>query len=277
MNEEAIGVFDSGVGGLTVVRELIRQLPNERIIYIGDSARAPYGPRPQEQVKAFSWQLTQFLQKQKIKMLVIACNTATAAALDEIKKNVDIPVVGVIVPGSRAAIKSTVTRHIGVIGTVGTIHSQAYEKAIHSKSPGIRISAFPCPKFVPVVESNEYSSPIAKKIVFEALQVFRYDKPDTLVLGCTHYPLLSPIIQSVMGPNVKLIDSGAETVSDVSLLLDYFDLSASNHQEKEIKHQFYTTGSAKMFAEIAQNWLPLEDIQVEHIAINQLEGSNEND
>lgn len=257
MNEEAIGFIDSGVGGLTVVKEALKQLPNEKIIYLGDTARCPYGPRPADQVHQFTWEMTTFLLKKKIKMLVIACNTATAVALDDIKATLRIPVVGVITPGSRAALKATEHNTIGVIGTAGTIKSNAYETVVKGKSPSTKVTSLACPRFVPIVESNEYRSSVAKKIVAESLQPFRLKKPDTLILGCTHYPLLKPIIQNVMGSDVHLIDSGAETVSDVSMLLDYFDL-AHKPTAKPLQHEFYTTGSPKMFQEIADSWLSLD-------------------
>ncbi|SKA05637.1 glutamate racemase [Pilibacter termitis] len=271
MNEQAIGFFDSGVGGLTVVREVLRQLPNEKIVYIGDTARAPYGPRPSEQVEKFSWELTEFLLKKKVKMLVIACNTATAVALDEIKKKLDIPVVGVILPGSRAAIKASKANKIGVIGTVGTIRSASYERILREKSPKTEVYSLACPKFVPLVESNEFRSAIAKKVVAESLLPFKLQKPDALILGCTHYPLLRPIIQQAMGSEVALIDSGAETVSDVSMLLDYFNLSAK--YRNEITHEFYTTGSARMFEEIADSWLGNISRTIEHVNLEEMKNA----
>ncbi|MDR0690753.1 MAG: glutamate racemase [Streptococcaceae bacterium] len=270
MNNNAIGFFDSGVGGLTVVRELLKQLPNERVIYIGDTARTPYGPRDLEQVKQFAWELTNFLLKKQIKMLVIACNTVTAAALKEIKDKLDIPVVGVIVSGARAAIKATQKQHIGVIGTKGTIQSGSYMRAISKRSSQIEITEVPCPKFVPLVESNQAHSPTAKKVVFESLQAFSLSPPDALILGCTHYPLLNSIIQSVMGEDVVLIDSGAETISDVSLLLEYFDIQAKGSRQ-ELHHKFYTTGSAQMFAKIAKSWLGLDNLDVHHVDLQRLD------
>ncbi|MDR0615018.1 MAG: glutamate racemase [Lactobacillales bacterium] len=274
MNNDAIGFFDSGVGGLTVVQELLKQLPNERVIYIGDTARAPYGPRDLEQVKQFAWELTNFLLKKQIKMLVIACNTATAAALKEIKEKLKIPVVGVIVSGARAAIKATQKQHIGVIGTKGTIQSGSYLRAISDRSSKIEITEIACPKFVPLVESNQTHSSMAKKIVFESLQTFRFHTPDTLILGCTHYPLLSSIIQSVLGEDVVLIDSGAETISDVSLLLEYFNLQAKS-EDREIHHKFYTTSSPEMFTEIAQSWLGLTGLNVQHVDLQKLKNKKQ--
>jgi glutamate racemase len=268
MKNKAIGFFDSGVGGLTVVREVMRQLPNERIVYLGDSARAPYGPRPADQVRQFSIELTRFLLKKNIKMLVIACNTATAVALEEIKDWLDIPVVGVIQPGSRAALKATKKNHIGVIGTVGTINSGEYGRIIRSKSPDTLVQGLACPKFVPIVESNEANSPIAKKVVAESLIPFKLNKPDTLILGCTHYPLLAPIVQRVMGNDVTLIDSGAETVSDVSMLLDYFDIAADPNATRG-EHEFYTTSSEKMFQDIADSWLEEKQTNIHHIDLRR--------
>lgn len=269
MKTEAIGFFDSGIGGLTVVREFLKQLPNERIIYIGDTARSPYGPRPLMQVRQFAWELTNFLMQKRIKMLVIACNTATAAALEEIKEHLDIPVVGVITSGVRAAIKATNTGCVGVIGTPGTIQSGAYLKAIMQRSSKIDVRTLACPKFVPVVESNQFDSAIAEEIVLDSLKPIHIQKPDTLILGCTHYPLLSHIIQKVMGEDVILIDSGAETVSDVSLLLDYFGIQADK-MPKNKDHEFYVTSSPAMFKEIARNWLNTTDLSVYHVDLSKL-------
>lgn len=264
-NNAPIGFIDSGVGGLTVVKEAMKQLPNENIIYLGDTARCPYGPRPAEQVVEFTWQMTRFLLEKNIKMLVIACNTATAVALEEIKAALPIPVIGVIAPGARAALKTTDNQKIGVIGTVGTVRSGAYETELKDKAPETFVTSLPCPKFVPIVESHEYHSSIAKKVVAETLLPLQFKKIDTLILGCTHYPLLRPIVQNVMGKNVKLIDSGAETVNDVSTLLDYFNLN--NHPGNLRTCEFYTTGSEKMFQEIADDWLDLTNLTVEHITL----------
>lgn len=269
MKKQAIGFIDSGVGGLTVVKEAMRQLPNESIYYVGDTARCPYGPRPEEQVRKFTWEMTHFLLDKDIKMLVIACNTATAAALEDIKKKLAIPVIGVILPGSRASIKATKNNRIGVIGTVGTVKSDQYKKMIHLKDAKAIVTSLACPKFVPIVESNEYSSAIAKKIVAETLRPLKNDGLDTLILGCTHYPLLRPIIQNVMGDSVTLIDSGAETVSEVSTILDYFGLADNSKDRTHLEHNFYTTGSPQMFHEIASEWLDMEKITVENITLGR--------
>lgn len=251
--KQAIGVIDSGVGGLTVAKEIMRQLPNEKIIYLGDTARCPYGPRTTKEVKRFTWELTNFLLKKHIKMLVIACNTATAAALDEIRRELPIPVLGVINPGARAAVKRTRNYRVGVVGTEGTVKSGAYEKALKSLNSHLFIKSQACPKFVPLVESGEYGGPIAEKIVSEALKPLLDQNLDTLILGCTHYPLLEPLIKKEMGENVNVISSGDETAREVSAILEYNGQLATG--EKAHVHEFYTTGSTWIFSKIASRWL----------------------
>ncbi|UII55092.1 glutamate racemase [Cytobacillus spongiae] len=258
--EQPIGVIDSGVGGLTVAKEIMRQLPNEQVVYLGDTARCPYGPRTGTEVKKFTWQLTRFLLKKNIKMLVIACNTATAVALDEIRNELPIPVIGVIYPGARSAIKVTKNHKIGVIGTEGTVKSKAYEKALKEINNLIDVESLACPKFVPLVESNEYVGPVAKKIVAETLKSIKNRGLDTLILGCTHYPLLEPLIKNVMGESVTVISSGEETAREVSTILFYNRLL--NKSEKKPVHEYYTTGSVPIFKKIASQWLegPIDHI-----------------
>jgi glutamate racemase len=256
-----IGVIDSGVGGLTVAKEIMRQLPFEKIVYLGDTARCPYGPRPSEEVRLFTWQMTHFLLKKNIKMLVIACNTATAVALEEIAGKLSIPVIGVISPGARAAVKHTFNNKVGVIGTEGTVKSKAYDKALKEINRRIIVKSLACPKFVPLVESDEYTGPVAKKIVAETLQPLKNSGLDTLILGCTHYPLLEPIIKNVMGKGVSVISSGEETAREVSTILSYQGIL--NNSGLEPKHEFYTTGSSTIFSKIASKWLerPIDAVE----------------
>lgn len=260
-----IGVIDSGVGGLTVAKEIMRQLPNEQIIYLGDTARCPYGPRSAEEVKIFTWQMTRFLLDKEIKMLVIACNTATAVVLEEIRNELSIPVLGVIHPGARAAIKATKNNRIGVIGTEGTIKSAAYEKALRQINKRTKVTSLACPKFVPLVESGEYNGAVAKKIVAETLQPLKHKRLDTLILGCTHYPLLEHLIQNVMGNKVNVISSGEETASEVSTILHHSGLLSV--EEEDPSHTFYTTGSKTIFANIASDWLGKAITNVFHIEL----------
>lgn len=264
MDNRPIGFLDSGVGGLTVVRELMRQLPHEEVVYIGDSARAPYGPRSAQQIYDYTWEMVHFLLTKDVKMIVFACNTATAVAWEEIKNKLSIPVLGVILPGASAAIKSTRSGKIGVLGTPMTISSNIYEAKILDLSPQMQVTSLACPKFVPIVESNKSQSSLAKKVVYETLAPL-VNQVDTLVLGCTHYPLLRPIIQNVMGPKVKLIDSGAECVRDISVLLNYFQLNRSR-ESVALDHRFYTTANRWSFKEIADQWLP-QPIQVERVIL----------
>jgi glutamate racemase len=251
--KQPIGVIDSGVGGLTVAKEVMRQLPNERIIYLGDTARCPYGPRTTKEVKKFTWELTSFLLQKNIKMLVIACNTATAAALDDIRRELKIPVLGVINPGARAAIKSTRNYRVGIIGTIGTVKSGAYEIALKSLNSRLYVKSLACPKFVPLVESGEIKGPIAEKIVDESLKPMLNENLDTLILGCTHYPLLEPLVKNVMGQEVNVISSGDETAREISAILQYNGLLETSEDESE--HEFYTTGSTAIFTKIASEWL----------------------
>ncbi|HEP1793829.1 TPA: glutamate racemase [Streptococcus suis] len=264
MDNRPIGFLDSGVGGLTVARELMRQLPHEEIVYIGDSARAPYGPRPAEQIREYTWQLVNFLLTKNVKMIVFACNTATAVAWEEVKEKLDIPVLGVILPGASAAIKATQTGKVGVLGTAMTIQSDIYRQKIQALSPETQVDSLACPQFAPLVESNSHQSSLAKKVVYETLRPL-VGKVDTLVLGCTHYPLLRPIIQNAMGKDVKLIDSGAECARDISVLLNYFEINRSR-TEQDTQHRFYTTASPSAFKEIAESWMGI-DIHVEHVEL----------
>ena len=255
-----IGIIDSGVGGLTVAKEVMRQLPYEEIIYLGDTARCPYGPRPVEEVKRFTWEMTQFLLGKNIKMLVIACNTATAVVLEEIRNELSIPVLGVIQPGARTAIKVTDNYRIGIIGTEGTVRSRAYEHALRSINRKTYVESLACPKFVPLVESGEYDGYVAKKVVTETLEPLINKGLDTLILGCTHYPLLEPLIRNVMGKDVKVISSGEETAREVSTILSHNDVFAERDEQPQ--HSFYTTGSRTIFSSIASQWL---EVPIDHV------------
>ncbi|MEK3890548.1 glutamate racemase [Bacillus sp. FSL K6-3431] len=267
--EQAIGVIDSGVGGLTVAKEIIRQMPNEVIYYLGDTARCPYGPRTEQEVRKFTWQMAEFLVGRNIKMLVIACNTATAVVLEEMRSELDIPVIGVISPGSRAALKSTENKQIGILGTIGTINSKAYVHELKLINSEVNVTQLACPKFVPIVESFEYNSSVAKKVVSETLDPIKDSGIDTLVLGCTHYPLLAPLIERVMGPSVKVISSGEETAQEVSTILDYNKML--NASGEKPKHIFFTTGSKQIFGRIAMDWLKEKNLQIEFANITHYE------
>ncbi|MFS0672978.1 glutamate racemase [Ornithinibacillus sp. 179-J 7C1 HS] len=244
-----IGVIDSGVGGLTVVHELMRQLPREKLIYLGDTLRCPYGPRTSEEIRRFTWEMVEFLLTKDIKMLVIACNTATAYTLNELQNQLTIPVVGVIQPGARAAIKSTLNDHVGIIGTEGTIRSNAYTEALNMIKPELYISSLACPTFVPMVEQGMLSGEIARLTVADALYPLKdFPDMDTLILGCTHYPLLKDVIQEVVGPQVTLISSSEETARETSTILEINQML--NDGLEHCHHQFFTTGDIDIFTSL---------------------------
>ncbi|MHA6252096.1 glutamate racemase [Oceanobacillus sp. CAU 1775] len=248
--DRPIGVIDSGVGGLTVAYELMRQLPKEELIYLGDTKRCPYGPRTEEEVRTFTWEMVNFLLEKNIKLLVIACNTATAFTIDELKENLNIPVIGVINPGSRAAIKVTSNEHIGVIGTEGTIKSGAYPEALKNINSRLHVELLACPLFVPLVEQGNFSSEQTRQIVEETLKPLKRTNIDTLILGCTHYPLLKEVIQEVVGDEVNVISSSEETARETSTVLEIKKLL--NTKELPLHHTFYTTGGVDVFKQIAE-------------------------
>lgn len=270
-----IGVIDSGVGGLTVAQEIMRQLPNEKIIYVGDTKRCPYGPRPKEEVIQFTIEMVDFLLQKDIKMLVIACNTATAFALNELQQYLDIPVIGVIQPGARTALKVTENFHIGVIGTEGTIGSGAYTKALEKINQNIKVYSLACPLFVPMVEKGILDGPEAEQVIETSLISFK-DKPmiDTLILGCTHYPLIKDTIQDVLGDSISIISSSEETAREASTVLDVNNLlNESNHNPE---HEFYATGDLQLFKEISSRLFMQTDLyslQINNVKLHQLEGS----
>lgn len=250
----AIGILDSGVGGMTVFQEISRRLPHEKIIYFGDTARMPYGPRADAEVRHFALQIIDFLQNQAIKMVVVACNTATAAGLPFYRERCDIPVMGVIEPGVRAALAYTASGKIGVIGTAGTIRSAAYEKALLKERPGLSVIARACPLFVLLVENGLVDTPEAEKVALEYLAPFRETAIDTLILGCTHYPLMADLIQKTVGPGVKLVNSAEEIACDVEAVLTgqqmHNPLQCTNPG-----YRFFVSGNPGSFEEVASKML----------------------
>ena len=216
MSERAIGVFDSGVGGLTVLRELRRLIPNESLVYLGDTARVPYGTKSPPTVLRYAHEAARFLLAQRVKLLVVACNTASAFALEELSLHNQVPVVGVIVPGARRALEVTRNGCIGVVGTEGTIRSGAYERALRAGSVDVVVHAAACPLFVPLAEEGWACHEVARLTAREYLTPLLDKGIDTLVLGCTHYPLLKQVLQEVAGPNVQLVDSAQETAKAVA-------------------------------------------------------------
>jgi len=260
-----IGVFDSGIGGLTVVRELMRQLPNESIIYFGDTARVPYGPKSPDTVLRYSREIIEFLRGEGVKAVVVACNTATAHALPALREENDLPIVGVIEPGSRAAARATNTQKVGVIGTHGTIRSGAYERAIASVSPDARITALACPLFVPLVEEGWLDTEATRLIADEYLSPFREAGVDTLVLGCTHYPLLKPVIGSVVGREVRLIDSAEETAAETAAALENAGLA--HEATDSARYRFIASDAPEQFLRVGGRFLGSSIDRVETVTL----------
>jgi glutamate racemase len=262
VSDAPIGIFDSGVGGLTVARAILDQLPNESTLYIGDTARGPYGPRSLAEVREFALETMDFLVEQGVKAIVIACNTASAAMLRDARERYSIPVIEVIQPAVRRAVAATRTGNIGVIGTRATIDSKAYVDAF-AAAPQLQITSIACPLFVEYVERGETSGAEITKVAREYLAPVMDAKVDTLVLGCTHYPLLTGVISYVMGEGVTLVSSAEETAKDLYRTLVENGLLRSQ-SSTPATHRFLATGDAKAFETLARRFLGPEVTQVEH-------------
>lgn len=258
-----IGVFDSGIGGLTVVRELMRRLPRESLIYVGDTARVPYGPKSPETVSRYALQIGQWLVDQGAKAVVIACNTATAHALPLLTASLSVPVIGVIEPGARAAARASSGQPIGVIGTAGTIASGAYERAIHNVDPLAVVRAVPCPLFVPLVEEGWLDHPATHLIVEQYLSPLRESHVATLVLGCTHYPLIADAIQRAVGDNVQLIDSAAETGNETMRVLADANLLSESGEPSTLR--FVASDAPDRFLMLGRRFLGDVIDHVDHV------------
>ena len=258
----AIGVFDSGLGGLTVAHAIMRQLPGESLVYFGDTARVPYGPKSPETVRRYSTEIGFYLLEQGVKAIVVACNTATAHALPQLRDELPVPVLGVVEPGARAAVKATRSGRIGVIATAGTVRSGAYVRAIHAEAPDAQVTALACPLFVPLVEEGWIEHEATRLVAHQYLDSLRREGIDTLVLGCTHYPLLKALIAEVVGPDVRLIDSAEETAADTQRLLASHDLAATGHSAAT--YRFVASDDPDQFLKLGQRFFgdALEHVDV---------------
>lgn len=265
-----VGVFDSGVGGLTVAREIMRQMPDERIVYFGDTARVPYGSKSRDTVIRYSEQIIRFLKTQGVKAIVIACNTASAYALETVKKESDIPVIGVINAGARTAVEATHNGKIGVIGTEGTIGSGIYTEVMKQLRPGIEVVGKSCPLFVPLVEEGLLHDSVTDEIASRYLSVLKGRYIDTLVLGCTHYPLLRSTMRRLMGEDVTLVNPAYETAIELKALLKTqgMDCDPSVPAEEE-KYRFYVSDLAEKFTDFATSILPNEVKETRKINIEE--------
>lgn len=253
MDDRPIGVFDSGLGGLTVLKELMAQLPNENIVYFGDTARLPYGTRSREAIIKYSIQCFRFLLSKNIKAVVIACGTASSMALQAVKETFDIPVIGVIEPGAEAAVRITRNNKIGIIGTQATIASGAYPRIINQLNPGIETLSVACRLFVPIVEEGWSDTEIAYLTAEEYLKDLKLWGADTIILGCTHYPLLINTISKIMGPEVTLVNPGADTARQVKEMLAHRDMLRED--EDAGRYLYYLSDFSQRFKQIGSSFL----------------------
>ena len=285
MEQLPIGIFDSGLGGLTVVREVVEALPHESVVYFGDTARCPYGPRDLDEVRRFILEIGSWLAERPVKLMVVACNTATAAGLSLAQQAFDIPVIGVVEPGARAAVHATVNRNVGIIGTVGTIESGAYSDAVRALDAGVTVFSAATPKFVDVVEAglrmgpgtledwlSESSDVVIRPSFYEMardyLDPLKRTGVDTLVLGCTHFPLLSVPIQQVVGKRMRLISSAEETAKEVTETLERRGQYAP--EGASVTHSFATTGDVGEFERFGSRVLRTRISDAEYVSLQQL-------
>ncbi|MBE5934834.1 MAG: glutamate racemase [Lachnospiraceae bacterium] len=257
-----IGVFDSGVGGLTVAREIMRQLPHESIIYFGDTARVPYGNKSADTIITYSKQIAHFLMKQDVKAIVIACNTASALALEALQQEITIPIIGVVEPGAKAALKATRNNNIGVIGTEGTINSDIYTKFLKAQNPAINVHKKACPLFVPLVEEGMLKDPVTDEMIRRYTKDLIDLNIDSLVLGCTHYPLLRNAIHNILGDSITLVNPAYETAISLGETLKEHNLLTTN---AEANHVFYVSDGADKFKEFAGTILPCNVVEINDI------------
>ena len=253
-----VGVVDSGVGGLTVAREIMRNLPSEKIVYFGDTARVPYGSKSKETVIRYSRQIIRFLQEQQVKAIVVACNTASAFALDTVRDEFDIPIIGVIESGAKVAAARTRNKRVGIIGTVGTVGSGIHAQYLKKVDPGITVFGKACPLFVPLVEEGWLHDPVTVEVASRYLKELQDKDVDTLILGCTHYPLIRSTIRQVMGEEVCLVNPAYETALELGKLLEEQGLSSTGTEQKEFPYRFYVSDLADEFKEFANSILPYD-------------------
>lgn len=278
---QPIGIFDSGVGGLTVVRFLFRELPEERIIYFGDTAHLPYGSRTPEELIAFGEEIVSFLLQFRVKAVVAACNTSSSVSLPHLQKKFPIPILGVLEPGVRAAIRVTRNKRVGVIATAATVNSGAYPRAFERQDPEVKVFAQACPLFVPLVEAGRMESPEARDAANEYLAPLKEAGIDTLVLGCTHYPFLAPVVSEVLGPEVRLVDPAEETVRELAMLLNKGAEKSNgscpgkrggNGAPAGNGHLFFTSGSATSFYDVGKRFLGDFPFTVRQVSLDGRKG-----
>ena len=268
-NAAPVGVFDSGVGGLTVAREIMRQLPNENLVYFGDTARVPYGSKSRDNIILYSRQIIHFLKTKGVKAIVIACNTASALALDVVREESDIPIIGVVEPGARAALQITQTKKIGVIGTEATVQSAMYGKIIKGLDPTVSVIGKACPLFVPLVEEGFAKHKVTEEIIDYYLASMKESDIDSLILGCTHYPLLRSRIRAYLGDKIQLVNPAYETAMDLKYILKESGMENAGKEGEHATYSFYVSDAADKFKQFANSILPYDIETTQQINIEE--------
>jgi len=268
MDPRPVGVFDSGVGGLTVLHECLVTMPNEDFVYLGDHARLPYGPRPLDEVRGFSREIGSFLERQEVKTIVVACNTATSAALPQLQEELSVPVLGVITPEAHAAVQATRNRRIGLLATQGTVDSGRYATLVRALDAGVSFHAVACPRLVPLIEGDDPYGEEVEDAVREYAAPLEAAGVDTVILGCTHYPLIRPVLQRVLGRDVTLVFSAEETAREVAETLARKRIEHDRARRGE--YRFLTTGDPAAFREMGRRFLQLPIGEVEHVTLQEL-------
>jgi glutamate racemase len=268
MDARAIGVFDSGTGGLTVLHECLVTMPHEDFVYLGDHARLPYGPRPLDEVRGFALEIGRYLERQDVKLVLVACNTATSAALPQLQEELSLPVVGVIQPEAHAAVQATRNRKIGLLATEATVEAGRYGEFVAALDAGAEFTALACPRLVPLIEGDDPFGAETTAAVRECAQPLKDAGADTVILGCTHYPLIRAVFQRVFGRGVTLVFSAEETAREVAETLARKGIE--NEEEREGSYRFLSTGDPEAFRTLGQRFLQLPIAEVEHVELAKL-------
>jgi glutamate racemase len=271
MDGRPVGVFDSGVGGLTVLHECLVTLPHEDFVYLGDHARLPYGPKPLADVRGFAREIGAFLETQDVKLIVVACNTATSAALPQLQEELTVPVLGVLTPEAHAAVQATRNRRVGLLATQGTVDSGRYAQLVHALDAGVSLLSVSCPRLVPLIESGDPYGAETEEAVREYAAPLKEAGVDTVILGCTHYPLIRPVFQRVFGRDVTLVFSAEETAREVAETLAR--RRVENDPSREGAYRFMTTGDPGTFREMGRRFLQFPIGDVEHVSLARLGGA----
>jgi glutamate racemase len=271
VDSRPVGVFDSGVGGLTVLHECLVTMPHEDFVYLGDHARLPYGPRPLDEVRRFAREIAAYLERQGVKLLLVACNTATSAALPQLQEELSVPVIGVITPEAHAAVQATRNRRIGLMATEATVQAGRYAQLVQALDAGVELVPVACPRLVPLIESDEPFGAETTDAVREYAAPLKAAEVDTVILGCTHYPLIRPVFQRVFGRGVTLVFSAEETAREVAETLARKGIE--NGEGREGSYRFLTTGEPALFRALGERFLQLPLGEVEHVAVADLEAA----